>query len=88
VRLDFHGTGHVKNGVPTPPKLSDVIFSLLMDCQDARETFEDFCSSFGYDEDSRRAHKIWGTCKVNGEKLQKLFSPDEIAELEEAFRDY
>jgi hypothetical protein len=68
--------------------VNDVIFSLLTDWQGGRETFEDFCSSFGYDEDSRKAYKIWEACKKSGEKLQKLFSADEIEELEEAFRDY
>ncbi len=82
------GTGHAKDGVPTPPGVNDVIFSLLTDWQGGRETFEDFCSSFGYDEDSRKAYKIWEACKKSGEKLQKLFSADEIEELEEAFRDY
>jgi hypothetical protein len=89
VRIEFHcGTAHVKDGVPTPPKLQDVIYSLIMDWQGGRETFKDFCACFGYDEDSRKAYKIWEACKKSGEKLQKLFSADEIEELEEAFRDY
>jgi hypothetical protein len=89
VRINFHcGTGHAKDGVPTPPKLQDVIYSLIMDWQGGRETFKDFCACFGYDEDSRKAYKIWEACKANGEKLARLFSPDEIAELEEAFLDY
>ena len=89
IYLEFHcGTGHAKNGVPTPPELSDVIYSLIMDWQGGREMFKHFCSSFGYDEDSRKAYKIWEACKANGEKLEKLFSADEIADLEEAFQDY
>jgi hypothetical protein len=89
VHLDYHcGTGHAKNGVPTPPELSDVIFSLLTDWQGGRETFEDFCSAFGYDADSRKAFALWQACKKSGEKLAKLFSADEIEELEEAFRDF
>ena len=88
VRIEYHcGTGHVKDGVPTPPKSEDVIYSLIMDWQGGRETFKDFCASFGYDEDSE-AHKIWRACKANGVKLAKLFSPDEIAELQEACNEY
>ena len=87
--VDFRsGTGHAKNGVPTLPKLNDVIFSLLMDWRGGCGTFEDFCFLFGYNQDSRRAFGIWEACKKSGEKLQKLFSADEIAELEEAFQDY
>ena len=89
VQLEYHcGTGHVKDGVPTPPELSDVIYSLLTDLQGGRETFEDFCASFGYDDDSRKAHRIWLKCKASGAKLAKLFSPDEIAELQEACNEY
>jgi hypothetical protein len=89
VRINFHrGTGHAKDGVPTPPKLSDVIFALLNDWQGGRETFKSFCSLFGYDTDSRKAFKIWEACKANSDKLHKLFSPDEIEELEEDFNEY
>lgn len=52
--LEYHcGTAHTKNGVPTPPKLQDVIYSLLMDWRGGRETFKHFCASFGYDEASK-----------------------------------
>jgi hypothetical protein len=68
--------------------VEDVIFSLLTDWQGGRETFADFCASFGYDEDSRKAHKLWKACKASGAKLAKIFSPAEISELEEAFQDY
>ncbi len=89
IYLNYHrGTGYVKNGVPTPPELGDVIFALLTDWQGGRETFKDFCVSFGYNEYSRNALAIWDACKNNSDKLNRLFSPNEIAELEEAFRDY
>ena len=89
IRLNYHcGTGHVKDGVPTPPKLADVIYALLTDWQGGRETFKSFCLLFGYDSDSRKALAIWDACKNNSDKLHELFSPDEIAELEDAFQNY
>lgn len=50
------------------------------------ETFEDFCSEFGYNEDSRRAEKTWKACKRSLAKLQRIYPGDLydlINELEE-----
>ena len=50
-------------GKPIPvPSLLEVCYSLAMDAQAGRESFEDFCSSFGYDEDSRKAEMTWRAC--------------------------
>ena len=34
--------------------------------------FEDFCSTLGYDTDSRRAEKIWKACQRATNKLNKI----------------
>ena len=70
------------------PELKEVIYALLNDSYAGSIRFEDFCSEFGYDTDSRRAFATWEACKVTREKLGKLFSPDEIAEFEVEFQDY
>lgn len=41
------------------------------------ETFEDFCSEFGYSEDSRSAEKLFLRLKKMSEKLHNMFSEDE-----------
>lgn len=47
---------------PIPPQSLDVLRSLKIDAECGKETFEDFCTSYGYDEDSRNAYDIWTKC--------------------------
>jgi hypothetical protein len=42
------------------------------------ETFEDFCSEFGYDEDSKKAEKIYDTVLEEWNAVQALFSDEEL----------
>lgn len=42
------------------------------------ETFEDFCTEFGYDTDSRRAEKTFHACLEQSRKLKTVFTPEEI----------
>jgi len=46
-------------------------------------TFEDFCSEFGYDEDSRSAEKTYKAVVRDWKKVQKFFTAEEIEELYE-----
>ena len=46
------------------------------------ETFEDFCSSYGYDEDSRAAERTYKAVCKEYEAVERLFG-DIIAELAE-----
>jgi len=45
--------------------------------------FENFCSEFGYDSDSRKAEKIYKAVKNEFQNLQTLFSDDEMEVLQE-----
>lgn len=47
------------------------------------DTFENFCSEFGYDTDSRRAETTYKAVKKEWEKVSKFFSPAEIEALQE-----
>jgi hypothetical protein len=38
--------------------------------------FREFCADFGYDEDSRRAEKIWNACKRSTAKLTRIYDGD------------
>lgn len=40
--------------------------------------FEEFCSEFGYDTDSKKAENIWKLCLKQSSKLHKIFSEEEI----------
>lgn len=46
-------------------------------------TFEDFCSDYGYDEDSRTAERVYFAVQKEYTRLAKLFTPDEMEELAE-----
>ena len=46
-------------------------------------TFENFCSEFGYDVDSRKAEKIYKAVCDEFTNVERLFSPDEIEILQE-----
>ena len=45
------------------------------------DTFEEFCSEFGYDTDSRKAFDIFGKLNINSSGLQCLFDNKEIESL-------
>jgi hypothetical protein len=46
-------------------------------------TFENFCSDFGYDEDSRRAETIYHAVQKEYQKVQRFFTAAELAVLQE-----
>jgi len=44
------------------------------------DTFEDFCSEYGYDEDSRSAEKTFRALSKMSKKLKKFFDTEEMRE--------
>lgn len=44
------------------------------------ETFEEFCSEFGYDADSRKAEKTFKACQKQSAKLKKIFDTQEMVD--------
>ena len=50
--------------------------------------FADFCSEFGYNEDSRKAEGIFKECCKTLKALNKMFSHEELETLKETFEDY
>lgn len=46
-------------------------------------TFEDFCSNFGYDEDSRTAERIYFAVQKEYSQLSRLFTAEQMEELQE-----
>lgn len=58
------------------PTREDVIASLFSDSRSSEEDFPEFCSTWGYDTDSRIAMKTWKACRRNARKL-RAFIPEE-----------
>lgn len=71
------GYGH--NG--SPPTLPEVLDSLVGDASDADETFEEWCGTYGYDTDSRRAEATWKACRKVRADLTKLIGADALETL-------
>lgn len=46
-------------------------------------TFEDFCSEYGYDEDSRAAEKVYKAVVKDWAKVERFFTLEEIEEMQE-----
>jgi len=47
------------------------------------ETFDDFCAEYGYEEDSRKAHKIFKRSSLFAGRLRAFFDDAEIESLQE-----
>jgi hypothetical protein len=77
-----------ENERPVSPFAGAVLYCLLLDMSLAHDTFEEWCSSLGYDTDSRKALQTYLSCQENGTKLRKVFSNDLLKRLEKALEDY
>lgn len=65
---------------PKEPTAYDVL-ACLQKCDPG--TFEDFCSEFGYDTDSRKAEKIYKAVVNEWQNVAMLFTDKEIEQLQE-----
>lgn len=67
----------IEKGIP--PTAYDVLF-----CLQKYEvgSFKDFCAEFGYDEDSRKAEKIYHAVQKEFAGVCKIWSDEEIEELQ------
>jgi len=59
------------------PKLPEVLDCLASDASGVLPdtSFEDWCSEYGYDTDSRTAEKIYKTCRIQTGNLAHLLGP-------------
>jgi hypothetical protein len=78
----------LKQGKPVPPRAASVLYSLVRDNEAASISFREWCSELGYDVDSRKAFAIYEACQQAHDKLVKVFTQAELAELREALQDY
>lgn len=80
--VDYHkGTGlHMQRKMRIPPTAYDVLACLTK--YDVG-TFENFCSDFGYDTDSRKAYKIYKAVLREWKNIELLFTPEQIEQLQE-----
>lgn len=62
------------------PSVYDVL-ACLQKCDPG--TFENFCSNYGYDEDSRTAIRVYLAVQNEYTQLTRLFTPEQMEELAE-----
>ena len=80
VEVDFTwraGTAHVykdgaRKGDAKAPNGSEVLGNVCRDFLDSEQSFADWCGSYGYEEDSRKAFGTYNLCRSMGKKLTHL----------------
>lgn len=71
---------------PNEPTLESLLYCMQSDARAGdHSTFEEFASEFGYDEDSRKAEKIWIACREVDAKMRDLLGADYDAFMNENF---
>ena len=78
----------VKTFKPVRPSAASVLHCLLSDATACEQSFRDWCSDYGYDEDSRKAEATYRACQEAGDKLRKIFTGQQVRELRELLQDY
>jgi len=76
-RITFEFWASITN--PELEKEYDILnafYCFVSDAVSGSESFEDFCSNLGYDEDSRTAEKIYKACQRSLTKLEKIYDGD------------
>ena len=73
---------------PQKPTATAVLSSLLLDAEAIDESFADWCSNYGYDDDSISALETYRACCATGEALRRVFSRQDVAEFRELLQDY
>jgi len=86
----MHSLGNITKITKQPllPEISDFMYSIILDSDALQYDFEDWCGNFGYEEDSRKAEKIFNECLEIGLKLNRAISSEEFERLREIFQDY
>lgn len=73
---------------PVSPHPADVLHSLILDSSAVGQSFESWCSEFGYDSDSRKAEGIYRACQQSADKLACIFNPAQIETLQTTLEGY
>jgi len=61
----------LKHSKAVPPKVDEVLYSLVSEASACETSFPEWCADYGYDTDSRKALETYHACQENAIKLQK-----------------
>ena len=82
------------------PHPEGIIYCILSDahCYECTGSFEDFCDEFGYDrytenrygdiKENKEAMRAFNTCERTHIALNRLFTSEQIEQLDDIFQDY
>ncbi len=73
---------------PVNPHPADILYCLLSDAEAIDMSFSNWCDSFGYDEDSRKAFDTYTQCGNIGKQIRKVFSHKQVVELRQMLQNY
>jgi hypothetical protein len=74
---------------PKAPTAASVLHSLMRDSSAASQSFDSWCSEYGYDTDSRKAYATYEACQRNADKLRRVIPPGLLwSDLEIALQYY
>jgi hypothetical protein len=70
-------------GLKGAPCAADVLDCLALDAAGVGDgqSFEDWCSEYGYDTDSRKAEKTYTVCKKQAEELKAFLGTEAYSQL-------
>lgn len=71
---------------PVTPRAADVLHSLLLDAQAADMSFPDWCSAYGYSDDSIKALETYRQCCDIGAQMRRVFDHKTFEALRTASR--
>ena len=75
--FDFYDSMHnYTKGITTlsDGELLSTLECFLSDAVAANDSFEGFCSNFGYDTDSRSAERVYKACQKSLKKAERIFA--------------
>ena len=67
------------HGISAKPKAYDILAGLY----NQTDSFQDFCSNYGYSEDSREAYATYEEVKALNAKIESIFTPEQLEALQE-----
>jgi len=73
---------------PNPPKVADILYSLLSDASAEQRNFHEWCSDYGHSLDSISALNTYRSCLDTAATLRKCFSNELLAELRDMLAEY
>ena len=71
-----------------PANATEVLYALLNDAQACEYSFDEWCDSYGYDTDSRKALDTYLKCQESDKHLRSVIPAKQLEQLQALLEDY